>query len=983
MAIKDYSSQLSSLVPYNDTVTWKDVLYSNTAARHNLLAPPSYPASDGFTYQYAIDDSVSNSLQAVIANIYIPLASKFQLHINSGYRSLPTNKYVGGQPTSGGNVAVPSSVTSVTQLPSGTSQHVKGQALDLINNSGSNSDLFAYIYDKSNMIPFDQLIWEFGTAPPDGQPAWVHVSYNPNGNQRGQVLVIDKSGTRAYTGAPPSGAPNNNNQEETSDPTSPAVPPEATAQQNMQALFDEINANQANIEAQDVAVTWGMRASQSETSDWISLKQFLLYLCTHYVPETVFPFIELIPLVSASVSQDNSSVQSNNGNASNGVGQDGSVPKQIQQNYDQSSSGSVFNLFNQVINKISNSNPNPPGGFSPFSNPSQPADDQGGLTELFKIDPWRVAYQDLNTLSKSGQIAFSQRLVGLRVYEQLVLTPGAISGVPTKPGAIGFTSVEVKAGSQSDNGLAMITMKLLDQQGNQFTDVNSPWAFIFDTRPGSEGGDFYFRYGWELRLPDPNGKDSLSTGFWNHPGWALFTQAQKDLIRGLQAPDYKIYLTQGTQVDNVINNYTFNSGVRYDSTNGSISASSSALEGDINNPSAFVRLSILNPELSVDSVSGATTATLTFMTTGAVVQLVPVVAALNTKALVAQAVAKSEAITLAQLLIALVKDSGQFGVLSVSNPDKKRRLDAIVADQQQELLSELLNGQNLGDLVVVLGADSSNGNGPAMSINPNLVILNISKSLNNDLNEVSDDQTKTLIRWFRQVLEDNDCVLLSTATGSGAGINAKYVITTTQNIQDNLKNYNLQQVPPFDPNSPSEQSLVSTLQNEHDVFSFRFQGSLVENIEVSKTDTTNSAAISANFSLNNLATDGVITTNPDGTPVTVTAEDRKRILLATYAQLQNVQITAMAHPWIGPGDYIFVKGMGFFDGRYLALSVTHTLEGHKFTTQLEAARMLPSANTSTNPSDNTSTAAQAANKQNSQANGARNFASDCNKQYTS
>ena len=36
-------------------------------------------------------------------------------------------------------------------------------------------------------LPFDQLIWEFGT---DERPDWVHVSYKKGGPQRGQILAV-------------------------------------------------------------------------------------------------------------------------------------------------------------------------------------------------------------------------------------------------------------------------------------------------------------------------------------------------------------------------------------------------------------------------------------------------------------------------------------------------------------------------------------------------------------------------------------------------------------------------------------------------------------------------------------------------------------------------------------------------------------------------------------------------------------------------
>ena len=58
------------------------------------------------------------------------------------------------------------------------SQHCLGQAADIIplGNNVRLFDLFEYIYKN---LPFDQLIWEFGS--------WVHVSYTPT--PRGNALV--------------------------------------------------------------------------------------------------------------------------------------------------------------------------------------------------------------------------------------------------------------------------------------------------------------------------------------------------------------------------------------------------------------------------------------------------------------------------------------------------------------------------------------------------------------------------------------------------------------------------------------------------------------------------------------------------------------------------------------------------------------------------------------------------------------------------
>jgi len=79
--------------------------------------------------------------------------------------------------------------SDVNKLAKGskTSQHVKGEAIDidadLFNNGITNAEIFNYIKDN---LEFDQLIWEYGT---DKNPAWVHVSYSAKGNRK-QILYI-------------------------------------------------------------------------------------------------------------------------------------------------------------------------------------------------------------------------------------------------------------------------------------------------------------------------------------------------------------------------------------------------------------------------------------------------------------------------------------------------------------------------------------------------------------------------------------------------------------------------------------------------------------------------------------------------------------------------------------------------------------------------------------------------------------------------
>ncbi len=110
-------------------------------------------------------------------NVFQPIREHFAkpIFVSSGYRSPELNKAIGG---------------------SKTSQHCKGEAIDIDNDAReypTNADIFWYVYDH---LDFDQMIWEFGD---DKSPSWVHVSYKSEGNRK-QVLRASKSkGRTVYT----------------------------------------------------------------------------------------------------------------------------------------------------------------------------------------------------------------------------------------------------------------------------------------------------------------------------------------------------------------------------------------------------------------------------------------------------------------------------------------------------------------------------------------------------------------------------------------------------------------------------------------------------------------------------------------------------------------------------------------------------------------------------------------------------------------
>jgi uncharacterized protein YcbK (DUF882 family) len=124
--------------------------------------------------QKAIDNKISNlpndeqleNMQYVAENLFEKVRNWYgkPIRINSFFRCAEVNKLVGG---------------------SGTSQHCKGQAIDI--SAGSkveNKKLFEYI--KSSGLEFDQLIYEYGDST---GPQWVHISLKKTGNRK-QILHI-------------------------------------------------------------------------------------------------------------------------------------------------------------------------------------------------------------------------------------------------------------------------------------------------------------------------------------------------------------------------------------------------------------------------------------------------------------------------------------------------------------------------------------------------------------------------------------------------------------------------------------------------------------------------------------------------------------------------------------------------------------------------------------------------------------------------
>ena len=112
--------------------------------------------------------------KALFENVVQPVRDNFGVTvINSGYRSGDLNYAIGG---------------------SNTSQHCKGQAVDIECPGTPNYDVAKWIEEN---LDFDQLILEFYT-PGIPDSGWVHVSYKSDDNRKGVLTAMKENGKTVY-----------------------------------------------------------------------------------------------------------------------------------------------------------------------------------------------------------------------------------------------------------------------------------------------------------------------------------------------------------------------------------------------------------------------------------------------------------------------------------------------------------------------------------------------------------------------------------------------------------------------------------------------------------------------------------------------------------------------------------------------------------------------------------------------------------------
>ena len=120
-----------------------------------------------------VEGHIENA-KALFENVVQPVRDNFGVTvINSGYRCGDLNYAIGG---------------------SNTSQHCKGEAVDIECPGTPNYDVAKWVEDN---LDFDQLILEFYT-PGIPDSGWVHISYKTEGNRKSVLTAMKENGKTVY-----------------------------------------------------------------------------------------------------------------------------------------------------------------------------------------------------------------------------------------------------------------------------------------------------------------------------------------------------------------------------------------------------------------------------------------------------------------------------------------------------------------------------------------------------------------------------------------------------------------------------------------------------------------------------------------------------------------------------------------------------------------------------------------------------------------
>lgn len=689
-------------------------------------------------------------------------------------------------------------------------------------------------------------------------------------------------------------------------------------QTDFKSNLDAIEANVDGLTADNVNVSWGARQNSTETSDWIGLRQYLMYLSMTYEPQSLVPFIELIPKFFI------------DGSESAGLWSKIVLNKQLD-------NGTDMGLVSQkeALNFLKMKDK--------FNNLQGQGNNQG--IDLLTTDPFQEG------------VAFGKasRNLGYRVFGAVVLNPEIKGNESSKAGAIGFKSLEISQGAQVQQGLTLITIKILDVQGNKFLDVTSPWSFLLNAF--QINGDFYFRYGWQIKVPkyDTNEKNKATQSwkFWNHPGWKIFGNGDESSVTKLKEEIYslarvggdQLTLTQSPNKASICNpGYSEQGSQNKDGTQSSVFV----INRDIINSELMLRdyliISMINPELSINSEDGSMTATIQFYMNSAMANVMcPLSQAFKLHQMVSDA--ENGTVTLSKMMKLFLEDGA---VYTAGNPRLKNYKKYEIDGTQP--IKSWLTLKKMSDMTIV----------DPESIDK----IVIKENRKNEINTNYKSATCTVFTraWITDVLSDNGLNLVSSCDPASTTINnsSGFNILWDDNHHSEISSKNITSANIQDNDAGTAflgNSKIDRIVLQDDVFSFRFKGSLVEEFNIENNEnsgtgqqTDNQQRYAQGILGNNKIEGGGVDNNKTGTyngaekaanSDKITINDKKRNLWYQLSKISAATIKCICHPWLKIASTIYVKGTGYFDGKYVVSKIKHTLnDSNKFETEINAVRIM-------------------------------------------
>jgi len=152
-------------------ISYREATHSATAKRRGL---DNTPNQEQLENMYKVAEFIFEPLRLFVGG---------PIKINSFFRSGEVNQAIGG------------AYKIINGKKVQTSQHCKGQAIDIDDVFGhkTNAEMFQYVREN---LDFDQMIWEFGSS---NNPSWIHISYVSKEKNRNRILrAVKRDGKTKY-----------------------------------------------------------------------------------------------------------------------------------------------------------------------------------------------------------------------------------------------------------------------------------------------------------------------------------------------------------------------------------------------------------------------------------------------------------------------------------------------------------------------------------------------------------------------------------------------------------------------------------------------------------------------------------------------------------------------------------------------------------------------------------------------------------------